>query len=86
MQRAGAGVVLAVKITVAVSLPLVAAVMRLCVHTPVDISFNDAVEHKFGEFTQKILIAGLCQGIAECHAVVSYRFVHLKIKVRLTIT
>lgn len=76
VERTGAGVVLTVTITLAVGLPLIAALMR----------FNDAVEHKFGEFTQKTLIAGLCKGIAEYHAVVSYWFVHLKINVRLTIT
>ena len=44
------------------------------------------VEHKFGELTQKVFAAGLHQGVAECHAVVSHRFAIFKIIILLTIT
>lgn len=78
VQCAEPGVVLAVKVAIPVSLTSIAALS--------DIGLHDTVEHKFGEFTQKVFTTGLHQGVAECHAVVGHRFAPFKIIVWITIT
>ncbi len=51
VKRAEPGAVLPVTVAVAIGLPLITALMGLCVDTLSDISFHDAVEHKLGELT-----------------------------------
>lgn len=51
---------------------ILTTLMRLCIDALGNIGFKDAVEHKFGEFAQKVLAAELHQGVAECHAVASH--------------
>ncbi|SQL84788.1 Uncharacterised protein [Escherichia coli] len=41
--------------------------MKVSVNTQNDIGLHDAVEHKFGEFTQKDHPAVLHECVAECH-------------------